>query len=263
MPQALTSSPPLGRITRGSGPGVVLAHGGGGGAEANWGTFITPLARHRTVVAPDFPGSGRTPLEAGPLRLDDLADRLVAAAVQEGLETFDLVGFSMGAAVSVRAAARHPGRVRSLVLVAGVAHAAPHLRLLTEGLMAAHEHDPLLLAKLTIPLFFSPEWVNAQPEGDLTALAKLIAATTPPGFRRQFELVRSLDVRADLPGLTVPTLVVAATADALATPEQHRLFAGGVPRAELLELRSGHLVLTERRNELLAALESFLRRVRS
>jgi pimeloyl-ACP methyl ester carboxylesterase len=54
--------------------------------------------------------------------------------------------------------------------------------------------------------------------------------------------------------------VVSGTADTLVPPAQHRLFADGIPGAELLELRSGHLVQTERRAELLTALRAFLAR---
>ncbi|AUG81057.1 hypothetical protein CFP65_6401 [Kitasatospora sp. MMS16-BH015] len=261
MTETLAHRRPLGRIVRGNGPGLVLAHGGGGGAELNWGTFIPALAERHTVIAPDFPGSGRTPLEPGPLRLDDLADRLVATAVEEGRESFDLVGFSLGATISVRAARRHPERVRSLTLVAGLAHTTPHLRLVTDTLLTARGFDPLHQARLAIPLLLSPEWINTQPEEDLAALAKLMAATTPPGFHRQFELVTEVDVRPDLPHLSVPTLVVSPTADALIDPAQHRALAEGIPGAELLELRSGHLVPTERRTELLAALRAFLARL--
>ncbi|MER5639436.1 alpha/beta fold hydrolase [Kitasatospora sp. NPDC002227] len=260
MPETLAQPRPLARIVRGTGPGLVLAHGGGGGAELNWGTFILPLAERHTVIAPDFPGSGRTPAEPGELRLDDLADRLVAAAVEEGQTRFDLVGFSLGAAVAVRAARRHPGLVRSLTLVAGLAHTTPHLRLLTDCLLTAQRLDPLLQAKLTLPLLLSPDWLNTQADADLVALAKLMLVTTPPGFRQQFELAAEVDVRPDLPHLTMPTLVVSPTADALVAPAQHRLLAATVPGAELLELPSGHLVLTERRAELLTALRAFLAR---
>ena len=42
----------------GAGPVLLLVHGMGGGYE-NWREVIEPLARRRTVVAPDLPGHGR------------------------------------------------------------------------------------------------------------------------------------------------------------------------------------------------------------
>src|SRR4051794_22498174 len=40
----------------GSGPGLLLAHGAGGSAEANFGPVLPELAAGYTVVAPDYPG---------------------------------------------------------------------------------------------------------------------------------------------------------------------------------------------------------------
>ncbi|EFF89499.1 LOW QUALITY PROTEIN: 3-oxoadipate enol-lactone hydrolase, partial [Streptomyces sp. e14] len=119
----------LGRIVRGTGPGLLLAHGAGGGIDANYGPVLDVLAAHRTVVGPDYPGTGRTPRADAPLTLDGLADELVATAVEEGVETFAVAGYSLGAAVAVRAATRHPGRVTALVLTAGFAHPSPRFLL--------------------------------------------------------------------------------------------------------------------------------------
>lgn len=45
----------LARLEHGSGPALVLAHGGGGGAELNWGPVLHPLGQRFSVVAPDYP----------------------------------------------------------------------------------------------------------------------------------------------------------------------------------------------------------------
>jgi pimeloyl-ACP methyl ester carboxylesterase len=94
-----------------SGPGPLLAHGAGGSAEANFGPVLPELAAGHTVVAPDYPGAGETPCNTGPLDLDMLADGLVASALHAGVERFGIVGYSLGTAVAVRAATRHPDRV--------------------------------------------------------------------------------------------------------------------------------------------------------
>ena len=75
-------------MVRGNGPGLLLAHGAGGGIDANYGPIMDALAAQHTVVGPDYPGTGRTKRADAPLALDALADELVAAAVEEGLQTF-------------------------------------------------------------------------------------------------------------------------------------------------------------------------------
>lgn len=52
---------PYARHTRGSGPGLLLAHGAGGGIEANYGPIMEGLAARHTVVGVDYPGTGDTP----------------------------------------------------------------------------------------------------------------------------------------------------------------------------------------------------------
>ncbi|MCX5444863.1 alpha/beta fold hydrolase [Streptomyces nigrescens] len=123
---AAAALPPLSTTVAGdpTGPGILLAHGATGSIQGNYGDLIPALvASGHRVVAPDYPGSGKTPRATGPLELDALADALVAEALAAGLETFTLIGYSMGTAVSVRAATRHPERVRGLVLTAGLAAA--------------------------------------------------------------------------------------------------------------------------------------------
>ncbi|MFH8496768.1 alpha/beta fold hydrolase [Streptomyces coeruleorubidus] len=69
------------------------------------------------------PGTGATPKARNPLDIDELTERLVAAADAEGLDTFAVSEYSLGGPVAIRLAARHPERVSSLVLSASFAHA--------------------------------------------------------------------------------------------------------------------------------------------
>ncbi|MEV7025099.1 alpha/beta fold hydrolase [Kitasatospora sp. NPDC093558] len=255
---ASTPFPPLARTVRGTGPGLLLAHGAGGSARDNWGPLLADLAAHRTVVAPDYPGSGDTPYEPGEPTLDDLADRLVATATEEGLDTFDLAGYSLGAAVAVRAATRHPGRVRSLLLLAGVAGGSARLRLLAD--LAVDLADrPADLARLLLTVVLGGTWVDALPADDLTFLRDSLGSAVPQGFRQQFRLAGRADVRAELAAIAVPALVVSTTEDQLVPPGQHRALADGIPGARLAELPSGHLPMVERLPELRSVVLDFLK----
>ena len=90
-----------------------------------WGRVLEPLSRRRRVIAVDVPGFGQS-APAGPgFELDRVADTLVAGI---GLERFDLVGHSLGGAVAVATAARHPEAVRRLVLVSPAGLAPRALR---------------------------------------------------------------------------------------------------------------------------------------
>ncbi|RKT11765.1 pimeloyl-ACP methyl ester carboxylesterase [Streptomyces sp. 1114.5] len=243
-PAPLAQPAPLARIVQGSGPGLLLAHGAGGSARDNWGPLLPELAAHRTVVAPDYPGSGNSPYEPGERTLDELADRLVATADEEGLETFDLAGYSLGAAVAVRIATRHPGRVRSLLLLAGVAGGSARTRMLSD-LIVDLEERPDDLVRLMLTVVFGGTWVDALPADQLAGLREALTSPLPSGFPQQFRLAGTVDVRAELAAIAVPTLVVSTTEDMLVPPSQHRLLAEGIPGARLVELPSGHLPMVE------------------
>lgn len=60
-----------------------------------------------------------TPRARDPLTLYGLADALVRAGVDAGVSRFNILGYSLGTAVAVRAASRHPQRVTGLALTAG------------------------------------------------------------------------------------------------------------------------------------------------
>ncbi|HEV2769748.1 MAG TPA: alpha/beta fold hydrolase [Solirubrobacteraceae bacterium] len=103
---------------RGVGAPLVLVHGVGASGEI-WRQAMGTLARNRQVSAADLPGFGASP-PAGPgYVLDAVAERLGEGLAEAGVATpFDLVGHSLGGAVALTLAHRHPGAVGRLALVA-------------------------------------------------------------------------------------------------------------------------------------------------
>jgi pimeloyl-ACP methyl ester carboxylesterase len=97
---------------------MLLIHGSVG-SSANWHDSIGPLAQVASVYAIDQLNMGQsqriTGLDAG---LDATADRIAAAMDALGLAQADIVGHSHGGAVALMFAARHPERVRRLILFA-------------------------------------------------------------------------------------------------------------------------------------------------
>ncbi|MEU6034072.1 alpha/beta hydrolase [Actinomadura sp. NPDC047616] len=251
------------RTVRGTGgPGVALAHGAGGGVEPNYGPILDGLAEGRTVVGVDYPGAGATPRSDVPLTLDQLADELVGAAVDEGLDTFSIVGYSLGGPVAVRAASRHPDRVKALVLTATFARPDNHLRLagdLWSRLLEAEDRTPL--GDFVTLFALSPSALAALPEDDLAETVAATVATVPPGTPEQVDLVRHVDIRAELAELTIPTLVITTTADLLVPPPVQRDVAARIPGARVAELDTGHLPFAERPDEWLKLITTFLEEV--
>lgn len=245
-------------VVRGSGPGLLLAHGGGGSIEGNFGTILDDLARTHTVVGPDYPGAGDTPRSTEPLELDDVADELVSIAVDAGLERFTILGYSVGTGVAVRAASRHPERVDGLILTAGFTRPDNRLLLAADIWRGLLDGDRKLLAKFLTFAATGEKHLNALSPAELEAAIDGLAGFIPEGSPEHVGLVANVDTRAELAGISVPTLVIATTLDGLAPPAHSRELAAGIPGADLVEIEAGHGIGVEARDEWLSAIQKFL-----
>ena len=102
----------------GTGRPLLLIHGLVG-SSANWRGCIDALAQVASVYAIDQINMGKSQRIAGlDAGLEAAADRVAAAMTALGLAAADIAGHSHGGAVALMLAARHPERVRSLILFA-------------------------------------------------------------------------------------------------------------------------------------------------
>ncbi|MET7337573.1 alpha/beta fold hydrolase [Nonomuraea sp. NPDC005650] len=113
------SGSPVRAHRAGSGPDLVLLHGGGlDSARLTWGPVWAALAAHARVTAPDLPGFGGTRLGAAEPTLIGYA-----AWLQEFLDTcatgpVAIAGLSLGGGIALRVALDRPDRVARLALCA-------------------------------------------------------------------------------------------------------------------------------------------------
>ncbi|TQE22736.1 alpha/beta hydrolase [Streptomyces ipomoeae] len=240
----------------GSGPAVLLVPAAGASIEDSFDPLPTLLSETRTVVAPEYPGCADAPGVDRPLTLDNLADAYVAAAVAAGQESFTVVGHSLGAAVAVRAAVRHPERVRGLVLTAGFATADQRLKITTAMILdCLARRDFRGYARIMVSTCVGESLVNVLPVGEVYRALGEVAELVWPGAEEQFALVRTVDVTEDLARIDVPTLVIATTEDTFVSPANSRFLADGIPGAAYTEVAAGHLINiahTEPWNEVIA-----------
>jgi pimeloyl-ACP methyl ester carboxylesterase len=105
---------------RSGGLPVVFLHSlaGNGGQWALQRDHLRHSPRNRRTVAIDFRGHGESdPAEDGDYSVPGLAGDVAAVADQLGLRRFVLAGHSLGGAVAIEYAGRHPERVAGLLLV--------------------------------------------------------------------------------------------------------------------------------------------------
>src|SRR6185312_2338641 len=80
---------------------------------------LPAYTEHFSCVAIDLPGSGESDKPAGPYSTDGYADQVAAFLGAIGIDRAHVAGVSLGAAVGIHLAARHPDRLRSLSLHCG------------------------------------------------------------------------------------------------------------------------------------------------
>lgn len=103
----------------GDGDEVVLAPHGITANHASFQLVAEALDPSLRLVAPDLRGRGDSAGLPGPWGMDRHADDCAAVLDHLGVDRVVVAGHSMGAFVAVRMAARHPDRVRALVLLDG------------------------------------------------------------------------------------------------------------------------------------------------
>lgn len=101
----------------GSGEPVVLLHGAFMTITNNWDGWISELAKTRQVIAVEMQGHGRTADIPRDITYENLADDVAALLNYLEIPRADLIGYSMGGAVAMQCAIRHPDRVRKAVII--------------------------------------------------------------------------------------------------------------------------------------------------
>lgn len=249
----------------GSGDPVLLLHGSGPGvsALANWRFAIPALARTRRVIAPDLLGFGRTET-SHPSRVDlgAWAGQVMELADALGLPAFDLVGNSMGGAIALELAVRHPARVRRLVTMGSLGVPIP----ITPALDMVWGYTPDLERMRDVIALFAWDQSYARDE----SLVRLRYETSlDPSVRSRYEAMfpaprqRAVDAAVvaeeALRALPHPVLLVHGRDDRVVPLETSQRLAELLPNARLVVYpRCGHWVQIERRVEFPELVGAFL-----
>jgi pimeloyl-ACP methyl ester carboxylesterase len=108
----------VGYDVRGAGPPLVALHGATSLGAEDYAAQLPGLSKAFLVHLPDARGHGRTRWDAASgFEYSWLVDDLTAFVDALGLDSFHLLGFSMGAMTALQFGARAPERLRTLVVV--------------------------------------------------------------------------------------------------------------------------------------------------
>lgn len=205
---------------RGSGPPIIFLHNGFY-ASRTWDTVLPFFEDRFTCVTWDRDGYGlRAHVDEIPPRAsveDGVAELEILVAHLDDIPVH-LVGHCMGGAIALQFAARHPDRVGRLVLEA-----------------TGFYTDENVLMKIDLMRMpweaLSPGFRARMEQMHGTAGAPVTWAHIV-GHRESYIMDDAYDIRAMLPSVAVPCLLLAGGRDFYFSPEHARAGAEGIPGAE-------------------------------
>lgn len=245
----------------GTGPPLVLLHGGVSDGRATWRAQIDALSDEFTVVAWDAPGAGRSSDPPESFRLQDYADCLAAFVEALSLERPHVAGLSFGGGLAIELYDRHPGMPRSLVLAGAYAGWGGSLppeeveRRLRSALERAGKPAAELVEEL-LPTMFS----GSAPREGVDRFRRSMAEFHPAGLRAMARSFAEADLRAVLPRIAVPTLLLYGDGDVRSPLKVAEEMAAAIPTSQLVILpETGHVSCIEAAELFNAEVRRFLR----
>jgi 3-oxoadipate enol-lactonase len=248
-----------GKVTaelRGAGPKLALFHSLLADRTSFDGVADALAGRFELMIPalPGFPGS-----QATDGALESVADRMADALLEfaEGDEVM-LLGNGYGGFVALQLVIRHPSLVSRLVLAdAGACFDEPGreaFRRMAKGAAGGLE----AIADIAMRRLFAPDFHAANPD--------LVAERRTAFLRSDADVVitachalASMDLRPNLPGVTIPILALVGEKDEATPPTMSRELASLVPNATLVELSDcAHVPQLQAPERFLAAIVPFL-----
>jgi len=249
--------------TRGSGTPLVLLHAFPLDGRM-WGPQ-EPLADHVRLIVPDLRGFGDSS-GPGPADVEQLADDTVALLdALHVREPAVVCGCSMGGYVAQHVAARHPDRVRAVVLVDTKLEAdTPEARAARADLAGQVERlGQEVVATAMVPRLLAPPGPAPEPgrAGIEEALRTMIQRQPVGTIRAALAaLAARPDMTERMRHMRAPTLLVVGERDTITPPDCLRRAEKIMPAARLLIVpRAGHMVPLEAAAVFNAAVLEFLR----
>lgn len=252
----------IGYSVLGSGPPLVFVRGWVSHLEAMWElprvrAFFTALAERFTVVRYDTRGQGTSETPRGSaVDLDSLL--LDVEALIDSLDLNDIVlyGQTHGGPIAMAYAARHPYRVRRLILDGTYAKLylpePEAYESFVQTLETMWPHSISLIAQLTLPDPTGARTVDIREDFAARALTGEMAG-------RLYRLSGTVDVSHLLPSLAMPTLVVHRRGSRSISRRSARDLAADLPDASLVMLEgTAHNIWDETAQAGLDAIGRFL-----
>jgi len=225
----------IGYDLQGAGPPLVLLHGATSLGREDYAAQLPSMSKSFQLLLPDARGHGRTRWDAANgFEADWLVDDLAGFVDALGLDSFHLLGFSMGAMTALQFGARRPERLRTLVVVGITTLREPRVS------VGRRQMDPerILVTDPAFAATLARRHDVGQGEGAWERLLPAIAADIA---------AQPLLSPAELHAIDCPAMVVCGDRDPFVPPEHAAALARQLPNGWLFVAPDcGHEVMARR-----------------
>ena len=253
------------RVSGHGDPTIIFSHGFGCDQTA-WADVAPAFENEARVVLFDHVGSGLSDSSAydaaNYASLDGYAEDVVELADTLALRDTVFVGHSVGAMIGMLAAVKSPVSIGRMVML------CPSPRYIDDGdyvggFSRADIDDLLLVLESNFLAWSRATAPQMMGNGERPELGEALADSfcrTDPEIAKAFARVTFLsDLRADLPHLDVPTLILQTQSDMIAPLQVGDYMRDNLPRGELVVMEaSGHCPHMSAPAETIAAIKRFL-----
>jgi pimeloyl-ACP methyl ester carboxylesterase len=246
----------------GAGRPIVLLHGAPVDSRS-WTWMMPALAVDFTVISWDAPGFGRSGAVPERWRAPDYADALAGFLTAIKVDRPILVGHSFGSILALAFLERHRAIASGLVLIGAYAGWAGSLPLeeVSRRLQAfltmaelGDAYDPK-----TYPGFFSD---RIPADREAATISMMQENNRPATVRAAGHIAAETDLRAMLPSIDIPTLLVHGDADARSPLSAAMAIHAAIPGSEIVVLPGlGHACIMEDPEACSAAIRRFAERI--
>jgi pimeloyl-ACP methyl ester carboxylesterase len=207
--------------------------------HASYAFQLPAYTEHFSCIAIDLPGTGESDKPPGPYSTEGYAEQVAAFLGAIGIEQAHVAGVSLGAAMAMHLAARHPGRVRSLSLHSPWDASDRYLKTVVELWRTLAPSRPTVadvVIQSIFPLCFTPEMYVSRPEHVDTLVDFVRGRPAQPleAFMAQTDAALTHDASAVLGEIDTPTLITFGARDLVCSTRFAEPLKSGIRGSELV-----------------------------
>ena len=227
---------------------------------------VADYANHFTCISLDPRGAGESDKPAGTWSTELFADDVASFMQAIGVEKAHVSGVSLGAAIGLWLAAKHPERVKTLSIHSAWPKSDPFLKVvvggwqtIAKGLGSVQE----MIIQGIFPFCFTPELYAAKPEyiDQLAAFVKSRPKQPLDAFLRQSDAVIAHDALSQLDKIKAPTQITFGQHDMVTSTRFVEPLTSGIKNSDLVIFEMcAHAAIYERVSEFNEKTLEFLKR---